>query len=244
MKSSTEERLKREKEFHNHTFSENTRNAAKKYYTSANRGKEYYRQQILEGIAGKRALEYGCGPGSSAFDLAKSGADVTAIDISDVAINQALEIAHSEGLELAAKVMDAENLTFEDASFDLICGSGILHHLDLKRSYSEIRRVLNADGRAIFFEPLGHNPIINLYRNLTPKMRTEDEHPLLTEDLELAKNYFNNIEVKYFNLTATLASFIPQLNKPLHSIDTFLFDNVPFLRKHAWIVVLEFSAPK
>ena len=244
MGDTTEERLQREKEFHNQTFSDNTRNAAKKYYTSADRGKSYYKKLILKDIEGKKALEYGCGPGSAAFDLAKNGAQVTAIDISDVAIQQTLEKADSEGLAISASVMDAENLDFNDQSFDLICGSGILHHLDLKRSYEEIQRVLTTDGRAVFFEPLGHNPIINLYRNLTPSMRTDDEHPLLVKDLEFAKNYFNNVDATYFNLTATLASFVKPLNNPLHGIDRFLFKNLPFLRKHAWIVVLEFSAPK
>lgn len=38
-----------------------------------------------------------------------------------------------------------------------------------------------------FSEPLGHNPIINWYRNRTPEMRTEDEHPLLIKDIEFAK---------------------------------------------------------
>jgi ubiquinone/menaquinone biosynthesis C-methylase UbiE len=39
-------------------------------------------------------------------------------------------------------VLEAENLSFSNDSFDLVCGSGILHHLDLNRSYKEIQRVL------------------------------------------------------------------------------------------------------
>jgi ubiquinone/menaquinone biosynthesis C-methylase UbiE len=181
------ERLQSEKEFHNEAFSQNTRAAAKKYYKSASISKEKYRELLFENVKGKRVLEYGCGPGSAAFDLASRGAKVTAIDISDVAIEQASEEAEKEKLDIEFHVMDAENLEFEANYFDLICGSGILHHLDLDSSYKEINRTLKKNGKAVFFEPLGHNPIINLYRKLTPAMRTDDEHPLLMRDLELAR---------------------------------------------------------
>lgn len=244
MSETTEHRLIREKEFHNDAFSNETRKAAKKYYKSAASGKSYYRHLISEKVKNKKVLEYGCGPGSAAFDLARLGAEVYAIDISDVAIDQTLEAALKEGLKINASVMDAENLSFEDNSFDTICGSGILHHLDLARSYKEINRTLKEDGRAVFFEPMGHNPIINLYRNLTPKMRTEDEHPLLMKDIRLAQEYFKEVNGRYFNLFATIGSFIPILSTPLQALDKITFKALPFLKKHAWIVVLEFSHPK
>lgn len=44
----------------------------------------------------------------------------------------------------------------------------------------------------MFFEPLGHNLLINLYRRLTPELRTEDEHPLVACDLERLVNYFHD----------------------------------------------------
>lgn len=240
----TEDRLLREKEFHNETFSSDTRKAAKKYYRSASISKEYYKSSIFENIEGKKVLEYGCGPGSLALDLAKCGAEVFAIDISDVAIEQIKAKAESEGLHINCSVMDAEALTYDDDYFDVICGSGILHHLDLQRSYKELHRTLKKSGKAVFFEPLGHNPIINLYRNLTPKMRTDDEHPLLMKDISMSKQLFGEVKTKHFNLFATLGSFIPFLNSPLNVVDSWIFGLLPFLKKHSWIVVLEFSKPK
>jgi len=44
-------------------------------------------------------------------------------------------------------------------------------------------------GSAIFIDPLGHNPAINMFRRSTPDLRTEDEHPLLLEDFRLAGRY-------------------------------------------------------
>src|SRR3546814_4334755 len=43
-------------------------------------------------------------------------------------------------------------------------------------------RVLRPGGRAVFIEPLGLNPAIELYRRFTPSARTPDEHPLLRRD--------------------------------------------------------------
>lgn len=239
----TENRLKREKEFHNETFSSNSRKAAKKYYQSANSSKKFYRDSITRNVKGKKVLEYGCGPGSAAFDLARLGAEVYAIDISDVAIAQTKEHASKEGLSIDCRVMDAENLDFENQSFDIICGSGILHHLDLERAYAELNRTLKPDGKAVFFEPLGHNPIINLYRKLTPSMRTEDEHPLLMKDIKLCDEYFGEVRVTYFNLVSILSSFVKPLQSIFNRIDEQLFKSIPPLRKHAWIIVLEFYKP-
>ncbi|WP_428491963.1 hypothetical protein [Rhodopila sp.] len=57
-------------------------------------------------------------------------------------------------------------------------GIGIIHHLDTRQASREVARVLRPDGNAVFWEPMGTNPIIGLYRMLTPNARTVDEHPL------------------------------------------------------------------
>ena len=71
----------------------------------------------------------------------------------------------------------------------------------------EPERVLQPGGHAIFIEPLGHNPFINLYRKFTPTIRSEDEHPLLVKDLEMIKNLFPKVEVRYYYLASLLAAF-------------------------------------
>jgi len=243
-------RLNREKEFHNEAFATNKRKKVKKYYKTTDRSKAFYREKIHENVAGKRVLEYGCGPGSQAFSLAMSGAKVTAIDISDVAIEQTKDEADRQGVEVECFVMDAENLTFEDASFDRVCGSGILHHLDLNQCYSELRRVLKPGGNGIFFEPMGYNPAINLYRKMTPSIRTDDEHPLLMEDFDLAETYFDEVTPNFFHLTSIAASFIPfasahsVLAGPLNGLDSVLFKSLPFLKKYAWIAVIQLKKPR
>ena len=62
---------------------------------------------------------------------------------------------------MSAFIMDCENLGFKDNSFDLIFGRAILHHLNLEKSSKEISRVLCKNGKAVFIEHLGMNPLIN-----------------------------------------------------------------------------------
>ena len=101
--------------------------------------------------------------------------------------------------------MNAENTKFDSNVFDIIVGMGIIHHLDLLNSYRELSRILINDGHAVFVEPLGHNPLINLYRIFTPKIRTEDEHPLKIKDIKLIEKYFHNVHIEYYSLFVLLA---------------------------------------
>ena len=55
------------------------------------------------------------------------------------------------GLEVETKATDAERLPFEDASFDLVFGHAVLHHLpDLDAALAEFRRVLRPGGTLAF----------------------------------------------------------------------------------------------
>ncbi len=145
----TDSRVKREREYHNCYFAEGNREPTQKFYHVFGASTEHYERQLTAlGCAGKRVLEYGCGDGqwSHAYFLAERGADVTGIDISDVAIQLAQDEADRRGLRKATfRMMNAEQLEFADSSFDLICGSAILHHLDLERSYAELARVLTCE---------------------------------------------------------------------------------------------------
>jgi SAM-dependent methyltransferase len=146
--------------------------------------------------------------------------------------------------------MDGQRLAFRNKSFDVICGRGVLHHLDLHRSFAEIARVLKTDGGAIFVEPLGHNLLINLFRRMTPRLRTVDEHPLRLADLDLAGRYFERVEIQYFHLTALAAIpfrnlfFFSRLLTLFDRFDQLLFRVFPWSRRLAWIVHLSLSSPR
>jgi SAM-dependent methyltransferase len=247
MASST--KIEREREFHNKTFGEGSRKSIDAFYAVVHDSRLCYEGFLLEHCQQRSVLEYGCGPGSYSFFLAQHGGRVTGIDISDVAIEQAAARARREQLDITYQRMDAEQLTLPDNSFDLVCGVAILHHLDLDKAFGQLARTLKPGGSAAFFEPLGHNPAINLYRRLTPSMRTEDEHPLLMRDLEMAGRYFGQVETRFFTMSSLAATpfrktrmFRPLLGM-LEGIDRTIFTLMPFMRRYAWQVVITLSHP-
>ena len=245
----TEARYEREREFHD---ADSVRWArVERYYEVTASSHRYVADQLAALAPGRAVLEYGCGEGSSAFSLAALGARVTGIDISGVRIQHARERAAAAGLDsLEFFEMNAEDLKFPDDSFDVVCGISIIHHLDLDKALAEVARVLRPGGQALFFEPLGHNPIINLYRRFTPRLRTEDEHPLLTRDFAAMQGHFAGVEARFFHLTSLAAAplahtrlFSPAAGA-LERFDGWLFERVPRARKHAWVTVIRLrSAP-
>ena len=141
------------------------------------------------------------------------------------------------------KVDNCEKTSFENNRFDLVYGHGILHHLEFSKCLGEILRILKPGGSLLFVEPLGTNPIINLYRKLTPKSRSIDEHPFVGKDFELLKNKFKKVEIKYYGFL-TLVFFPFYLNpqksiifKILKTTDQILF-KLKFFRYFAWSVLI------
>lgn len=245
-------RKDRERAFHNRTFSTGPREQAAKYYSSLTSSRAFFMHELGHRVPDQAILEFGCGPGRLAVELAGKGAQMTGIDLSEVAIEQARNKADQADVtdRSAFHVMDAEELTFPEESFDMVYGAGILHHLDVERALGEIYRVLKIEGVAIFLEPLGHNPFINLYRKFTPGLRTVDEHPLRQGDLQLIETRFASSEFHYFHLLSLLAMPLrglpgfENLIKKLDRIDRFVFARLPWLRKEAWIVVMILSKQK
>ena len=245
---SIEQRLKDEQNFHDEIFESGARESVGKFYAINEIIENDYYAKVFQHIDGDNILEYGCGMGDKLFQLSEKGAKCYGIDISEYAIKTLSEKAIERGLEINYQVMNAEDLQFETGHFDLVYGSGILHHLDLKKSFSTIANVLDENGSALFIEPLGHNFLINRFRNKTPALRTEDEHPLMMEDLKMAKRYFHVVKVKhYFLSTLALPLLFKKPPKFLISItntfDRFLF-LFPFIRKQSWQVIMELKKPK
>lgn len=244
-------RLRREKAFYDRCNQGVQEYGAGRFYSIARQSNAFFREQLGGDLTGRRVLECGCGPGSYAFFLAHRGAEVTGIDISGEAIARAREKALRQGAAGASfAAMNAEALQFADRTFDLICGNAILHHLDLRRALPELTRCLKPDGRAVFIEPLGHNPLINLYRRLTPQYRTPDEHPLRMADFDLARRHFGSVETHFFHFF-TLAAVpfrrrrgFAGLVRVLGGLDQAMFSALPFTKPWGWTCVIKMTEPK
>jgi ubiquinone/menaquinone biosynthesis C-methylase UbiE len=225
-----------------------------KYYSIERESRFMVLNWLRQNCKDKQALDYCCGNGEDSIFLAKNGVrKVIGIDISEKSIENCINRAFSEGVQDKAffLVMDAEALQFEDNSFDIVTEYGALHHLDLLRAYSEISRVLKHNGKAICVEALKHNPLIHIYRKMTPNLRTpwEVDHILGKKELYLAKNYFNKVEVYFFHLLSLLAvplrntQIFNRLLSALEKIDNLLLKQ-SFIKWQAWQAVVILSEPK
>ena len=152
-------------------------------------------------------------------------------------------VGNKLNLNINYQVQNCEKTTLPSKSFDLIYGSGILHHLDLSKCLLELNRLLRANGVIIFMEPLGTNPAINLYRKFTPGSRTSDEHPLIPRDFDFIKSTLGSVTVKYYGFF-TLIFFMFYKNskksiifKTLTTLDSWIF-KIKFFRFLAWSVLI------
>ncbi|MHA1314120.1 MAG: class I SAM-dependent methyltransferase [Candidatus Helarchaeota archaeon] len=211
---------------------------------------KYYQVKVLERCRGKKILEYGCGSGSLAIPLAFIGKKIIGIDISESGIEVAKKQKRENNLNnIDFFVMDAEEMSFDDNSFDVVCGTGILHHLNIKNAIKEIKRILKSDGTAIFLEPMGVNPLMTLLRKINPNLVTPNEHPLRNNDLKLFDLQFRNTNYDFFYLISLL--LLPlggsRIFKFLHDtfvkIDALIFRLFPQVKRFAWQVVMVLDNP-
>ena len=223
-----------------------------KFYSVVRSSDDFYYEWLRKNATGKRILDFGCGAGVASVELARFAEHVTGIDISSEAVRIASDHAKSLGFESRTTfaVMDAENLTFEPGSFDVVSVRGVLHHMDLGLALAQIRKVLAPDGKAIFLEALANNPIIHAYRKRTPHLRTawETQHILRFEDTAKMRAHFNKVEVRTFHL-AVLAA-VPLRKTPLFKPARAVLERLdraalrlPGLQKQGWMACFMLSEP-
>jgi len=98
--------------------------------------------------AGQRLLDVGCGSGQSAIPAARRGLQVTGVDIAENLIGHARKRAETEGIEARFDVGDAEDLPYDEASFDVaISMIGAMFAPRPDRVAAELARVLRPGGK-------------------------------------------------------------------------------------------------
>ena len=112
-------------------------------------------RRALGGDPGRfeRSLEIGAGTGYFTLNLLRAGVigHATCSDISPGMLETLAENARELGFDVRTRPADAERLPFEDASFDLVLGHAVLHHIpDLPRAFAEFARVLAPGGTILF----------------------------------------------------------------------------------------------
>ena len=106
-----------------------------------------------EGWPYGNVLELGCGTGFFLLNLKLAGVvdDGHVTDLSPGMVEVAQRNASRLGFEVAGRVADAERIPYDDATFDLVVGHAVLHHIpDVEQSLREVLRVLKPGGRFVF----------------------------------------------------------------------------------------------
>jgi len=90
-----------------------------------------------------RVLELGCGTGSNAIWLARQGLQVTAVDISPVAIMQATAKATRAGVRIDLAAADVLRDPIPNAPFGFVFDRGCFHSFDSPQDRSACARVVH-----------------------------------------------------------------------------------------------------
>ena len=234
----------REKIFHNKLQSKQTGRFENIFYKAIYNANEDFFNYLKINSINAQILDFGCGIGSSIKEVIKfKPKKITGIDISEVSIQKAKDENKDSEIELELLVGNCEKTDFQNNKFDIVYGTGILHHLKMSACLEEIHRVLKPGGSFLFIEPLGTNPLINFYRNLTPKSRSVDEHPLVKNDLNSIKEKFFKTNIKYYGFLTLL--FFPFYQSPkksllfnfLKNLDQILF-KLNIFKNLAWSVLI------
>lgn len=116
---------------------------------------------LLGDLKGKKVLDVGAGTGRLAIPLAREGAEVTALDVSE----KMLMRLYRKNKQIKTVAGDAESLPFADGYFDIVCAAFLIVHLkDPTRFFDEAYRVLKNDGVLV---------VSNINQKDPPKVKTK-----------------------------------------------------------------------
>lgn len=112
-----------------------------------------FRSFLADKTTGKHILEIGCGLGGIAAHNIRDAARIVATDLSDAALATSRDFFHGRP-ELSFVQMDSENLTFDDASFDIAIAKEVIEHLPSPETcLASLHRVLRPGGHFALSTP-------------------------------------------------------------------------------------------
>lgn len=178
------------------------------YFTACTAPENRFILDKMGEVAGKRLLDLGCGAGENSVYFAQRGADCVAADYSPGMVEVAMQLAAKNHVKIEGKITNAIAIDFPDNTFDFVYAANLLHHIgDPHQAIQEMHRVLKPGGKACFWDPLKHNPIINVYRRMATEVRTEAEMPLDINIVHFVSSLFAQTDYDTFWL-ATLWIFL------------------------------------
>lgn len=191
---------KETKEFY--TFAYKKRNGIEKQWTAGTASPELvklvYEQRIKPG---ERVLEVGCGLGTESIFLAVRGMNVTAMDLSEDAVNTGRNIAEQYGVDInwiAGDLLEDELIE----EFDVITDQGCFHHMkdeELERYEQKISKYLKKGGLFIL-------------RSFSDAMPAGEQPRRVTSD-QMSNTFFKDFKLEHLERVLSFSS--EKYDKPL-----------------------------
>lgn len=224
-----------------------------KFYSITKASEDYQRYWMGERCKpGTTVLDFACGSGENGILAATFGANVLGMDISPEGVENANLNSRQLGVadHCRFEVMDGENMTYANNTFDYAVEYGALHHVELNAAMSELARVIKPGGEMICIEAMRHNALIHRYRKRTPHLRTawEVDHILGIESFDVMRKYFRRVDARFFHLAVLAAVPLRKtlLFKPmravLNAVDRWLL-RTQAVGKYGWIMVITIADP-
>lgn len=133
--------------------------------------------ELTKGLAPGSAVDLGAGEGRNSLWLASQGWDVTAVDLSDVALERLSSYAEQGNLSVTTKVSDIESYLGQGYQFDLVV-MAYIHVMPEDR-----KRMLEAASEAV--APGGHLFVVGHHLDSLGKGGPSQPERLYTEDIFL-----------------------------------------------------------
>jgi ubiquinone/menaquinone biosynthesis C-methylase UbiE len=165
---------------------------------------------ISEQKPGGEIIEIGCSMATDLLQLARLGMRATGVDLTEEGIKLAKVRFDMYGIPANLQVGDAENLPFNDNTFDAVYSFGVLHHTpDTQKSIDEARRVIKKGGLAVImlYNTRSFNYIIHRILNAPFDGNKKDRCPIeksytKKQVAKMFENYSSvKIEREYFMTT-------------------------------------------
>lgn len=204
-------------------------------------------------LRGCEVLDVGCGAGFQSLALAARGALIFQADVDpeQVAAAQRRLATHYPDASLGAGLVDCQAMPFPDEYFDIVLTHSVLMYVDRARVADEVFRCLRPGGHWVIVEHLGDNPLLRIYRFLTPGRKGVDwvrqhEWPLVEKRFDVIDGkalYFLSAIVE-IPMKLGLSRMAQACARPLRAIDEFLLRRFPTLQWRCWIATRLLRKPQ
>ncbi|MDO4917686.1 MAG: class I SAM-dependent methyltransferase [Rothia sp. (in: high G+C Gram-positive bacteria)] len=150
---------------------------------------------LIENHAPTTVLDLGCGEGGDVLWLAQHGWDATGIDISDIAIERARNMAQKIGVSAQFVAADLAHWRTEQ-TFDLVVSSFMQSHFDeLDRIgiFQQALELLNVGGELV---SISHAGMPSFIKDDDPRMHFAESLPNPSEEAQALTRNDSRFEIK------------------------------------------------